>query len=264
MFFVNCLSLDWSYFIDAPPDVRSGCFQPVTEEGHDDDFISFAWAAAYAEHGGKLKKAGVKPVLYDILRRLPQRVPVFVHKDHRHAYDVFNQYLRRNDTVTLLNVDAHPDTENGSRKLGSHNWLRLFMGIHREKGNRFLWLSDDGYKRECPEGLSAFTDINSSGIRDVPWDIIFIARSDMYCPPHLDGRFIDVFRTFLKGRKSYKMVQPGVWKDRYGYGFEGIVKELRSPVIQDEKMRAAYVKYQGIVRQMRERKRLVQIDRAFT
>lgn len=251
---MNLLSIDWDYFFDASSAVRMECFQPVASEDYGDNFTMFAWAACYGEHGERLTGIGVKPVLADVLRLVPETAPLYIYRSHLHAYDVFSKFARKKDRITLLHIDEHPDTtQDGSKNLHCGNWLLRFMASHTNRDNRFVWLSNGAYTGDCPKNLEVCTSIDGTGLSDIRWDAVYIARSDVWSPPHLDSSFIKAFRPLFEDRKSKRFAETGVWQDRYTYGFEAVVKELQQPVIEDPLLREGYRRYQKIAGDIRRR-----------
>lgn len=66
-------------------------------------------------------------------------------------------------------------------------------------------------------------------IRSTPWNVVVIARSDIWTPPHLDEEFTNFFKPVLKNRKGKLITENGVWTSRYSEIFVDVVNILKNP-----------------------------------
>lgn len=230
---INLLSIDWDYFFSMHSDAeRMECFQSICTEDYDKRAINFAWTASYARYEDKLKSIKIIPEIRVVLDSIPPSAVVYVCKSHRHAYEIFNRYVRRKDKVNLLNIDHHPDAYkvfNRREKVHCGNWLGHFMAEHDVKGSVYRWLADEDASNLCPENIQFYTDIEKTDIRSTPWNVVVIARSDIWTPPHLDEEFTNFFKPVLKNRKGKLITENGVWTSRYSEIFVDVVNILKNP-----------------------------------
>ena len=262
---INLLSIDWDYFFNIHSDgERMECFQAICTEDYDAGDINFAWTASYARFEDKLKNIKITPEIRVVLDSIPPSSVVYVCKSHRHAYEIFNRYVRRKDKVNLLNIDHHPDAYDGfnrREKVHCGNWLSHFMAEHDAKGNVYRWLADFASSTHCPKNLQFYNDIEKTDIRSTPWNVVVIARSDIWTPPHLDEEFINYFKPVLKNRKGKLITEDGVWRSRYSEVFIDVVNCLKNPEFKssiysdDEcvKIKKKYLHYLEMVEMFKER-----------
>lgn len=254
---VNLLSIDWDYCFDLTADgERMECFQPICTEEYPEEVILFAWAACYAKYEEKLKSIKLLPAVQKIISSIPSSAVIHVCKSHRHAYEIFNRYVKRKDKVNLLNIDHHPDTVmpfNHKEPVHCGNWLSHFISEHNAKGNEYKWLSHSNFRKQCPDVLQSFTNIDDCGIDSTPWNIVVIARSDIWTPPHFDDMFTEIFKPIVTGRKSKGTIESGVWKSRYDEVFQNTITALQKPTIDNPELKASYLGYLNIVEQLKQR-----------
>ena len=212
---LNVLSIDWDYFIDADGKWRYDHFPDIPNEDYAQSLQYAIWASRYAEDK-ELIKIGINPLAYDIAYLLEDMddIPYIVVCDsHKYAYTFTVQRLKEtgNKQVNLLNIDFHSDCRDNLKKLDCGNWLSVLMSEYRGKWHWLGW--KDSYKAHKPRKLKFLSEFHSFMIMETAWDLVFICRSNMWSPPHLDKDFTDVFQPVVDGRDG--QVQKGIWDSRY-------------------------------------------------
>lgn len=192
---MNVLSVDFDYF------------QDVTEEhlrlypdGIDYNTVlsEFIWASHYATDGEELSKIGLLEKEYDTLKRILLNqnyyTPVMIANSHVHIYDFIHGHLSEEDSLGICNVDMHHDMFNDNDKLDCGNWLGYISNERKEQEIAFKWvhnpisLSVYGIEEEMKQFEGRFLSSLAS-LEDKKFDAVFLCRSDIWTPPHLDGYF---------------------------------------------------------------------------
>jgi hypothetical protein len=220
---LNVLSVDWDYFIDATDKDRLMYFPDVPNENYPKAIQDTIWSSLYANND-KLASFGVDPVVQTFLRELPPVSFVCMAESHKYAYPfiVDQMEARKENRINLLNIDFHSDCREDNETLDCGNWLSMLM--NRYKG-KYRWLGRKGSSLSLkPARLSFSTDYRSVGIAKTKWDVLFICRSDMWSPPHLDDSFTRCFRPLTKSVDGY--VQQDIWQSRMEK-MEKAVKQLK-------------------------------------
>lgn len=208
---LNFLSVDWDYFIGADNQQRLLHFPDTPNENYPKYLQDFIWHSRYADDS-EIEKIAVNPLAYkfaDMVRYVPK---VCVCDSHKYAYTfALMELTERNEkSINLLNIDFHSDWRKDEKDLDCGNWLTWLM--KQIKGN-YTWLGykDSYYPR--PKELKFLTDFNRCRIDKTKWDVLFICRSDMWSPPHLDEKFTKIFKPIVDSKDG--VVQCGIWESRY-------------------------------------------------
>ena len=209
---LNVLSIDWDYFVEADAVYRGTYFPDIPNEKYSESLQNHIWASRYAEHPG-LGNIGISPLASRFATQMSSVPYICVCDSHKWAYPLIVRTLRERGEkrVNLLNVDFHHDCRKDIKELDCGNWLSILMNDCK---GRYRWFGrKDSYRTGKPKHLEALTDYASCHITDTAWDILFICRSDMWSPPHLDDRFAQAFKPLTANKDG--LVQQGIWKSRY-------------------------------------------------
>jgi hypothetical protein len=183
-------------------------------EREDNLFAHFAWQARYASSAFDLYEA-TDPKKYadflpfDIIPNLVKKGLKFddikkigVAESHKEAFRFFS---RAKAPDYLINIDAHHDIYTDCKTpLHCGNWV---SHLHRRWQDNTKWiqiypkwkaLDEEGVeesvqKTGVPIHAYRFNDWNPEPVQVRS---IFICRSGAWVPPHMDGYFIDMVRTF--------------------------------------------------------------------
>ena len=222
----NVLSIDWDYFINVDGTFRYHHFPDMPNEKYPKQMQNVVWTSRYSEDD-EILKVGYNPVVHDIMRLIGEVPFVVVAESHRWIYTYLVQRLRLagKKEISLLNLDFHSDFREGAAELDCGNWLSILMEQH--KGD-YRWLGwEDSYRDNIPKRLEFFTDVERAKreIKDTAWDMLFICRSDMWSPPHLDAAFTNVFKPFIDGCNGD--IQKGIWDSRYDDEMKKNIQSLK-------------------------------------
>jgi len=222
----NILSIDWDYFIEADGSFRACHFPDIPNEKYPKSLQHVIWVNRYA-CDPELAKVGYKPIATKFVQLIKSVPFVVVAESHKYAYTYVVQKMRECHAkrVNLLNIDFHSDFRSDADELDCGNWLSVLMSEY--KGN-YEWLGwKDSYLNDIPKWLKFFTNEQKalSEIANTPWDMVFICRSDMWSPPHLDDAFTNIFKPFVDHFRSD--VQQGIWSSRYDDKFQKEMLNMR-------------------------------------
>lgn len=201
---LGVLSIDWDYFINATIEERVTLFPDGGNENLTYAIQNIIWCSRYSESCLKSIKTDRKAIsgIKKVVDSIKERVSCILVKDsHKWIYDFVNDELDNNDYdgINLVNVDFHHDCYGISDEfpeVNCGNWLSF---LSKEYYNiDALWIrrndSDinsinnvenliNGLRQS--ENIHDATDFLSKCDRVM----IFICRSGMWSPPHLDVNF---------------------------------------------------------------------------
>ena len=194
------LSLDWDFFPEVTPEAVTG--YPGGKELTTEASIA-AWQSCYARNSTLARiraNCGEMRTLRDVLEGQNRNIPVVAAQSHVGAYGLVLCSLTDGELAEIVNVDFHHDLVNENPGLDCGNWIGRLLLSGRTSGQRLTWIHNPlsfpvyGIRAEAQDEFSA-TMQNIDGGTSVralvgqQFDMIFLARSDAWTPPHLDGEF---------------------------------------------------------------------------
>ena len=206
------LSIDYDFFQDATATEQVMLYP----DGHDftkAEMRNFIWGRHYSNPDELMKIQINKKLIAEMLLILSKQnkdIPVIIRNSHVFAYQTA-MFLHEATQIKpdVYNIDMHHDmfNEGGMKgKVDCGNWLLTA----KTEGyvNNITWIGRTASKELCPvNALSVkpdmiiYDDLNL--IKDMKFDAIFMCRSDMWTPPHLDEHFHQLL-TFCK--KHFKNI----------------------------------------------------------
>jgi len=221
---LNVLSIDYDYFMKFKDDDIS-----VISEFPDgtEAFIGlsdYIWATRLAHR--KAAEA-INTVtcntdeLFNVrkfIMKQSRNVPVLITNSHVHIYEFIKSRLDGRNSIRVANLDFHHDAYDKTSELNCGNWVNF---LDREFTLEYDWITSDcgweaaGKKPGILDGRTRFRNIvefTKANQKFKP-DIIFICRSDVWVPPHLDREFVN-FSFDVCGRFNDIMGDPAVLRKR--------------------------------------------------
>lgn len=218
------LSVDWDYFVEANSFERFTYFPDGNSEYISPILSDFIWKSRY-DCEKELKDFKIKKEYNQfrkLLKSINPNIPVIVTESHGDMYN----YIKDLDSIFNIdnlkfdidNIDFHHDIYNGKNILNCGNWLRIL--ISELKTNIVTWIrhEDSDIPEPMPyidtlHGINHLIDFNY--VINKEYDALFLCKSRIWSPPHLDSRFISIVK-LIKDRfinaKIYK--EKGILKDR--------------------------------------------------
>ena len=212
---INILSIDWDYYLKASMRERVTLFPDTPNDYLPQDLQQIIWSGLYANDRLGLIDCNMGDIRLtkQVFDQSGHDTFTAVCCDHKYLYYHIHNYVnnlvnmscvKNTDEVelNLINVDFHHDIyDSNLSKIDSGNWLRHIMD---EFKGHYQWICrTDSDMPDDMHDLDISHDIGKIAGRD--YDIIFICRSDMWSPPHLDRNFMDMISP-LKNR-GIKFIQ---------------------------------------------------------
>jgi hypothetical protein len=221
---VRVLSVDWDYFVDASEEERVYLFPDGGNEGISGSISDIVWSSRYADSKRCIDRGGTKfryladiPLKSDYLkmraklRKLSPSIPVLVADSHAHAY---NFILDMESPVDVVNIDFHHDLYSQGierDELNCGNWLKLLFDMGHV--NSITWVKHEvSCQAELKDAINITTDL--SDVLGLDYDALFLCRSRVWSPPHLDKNFISVFKFIQSHFTSVGVIDKGLLVDR--------------------------------------------------
>lgn len=201
------LSIDWDFFIDATEKERIRLF-PCNDMYYDPEDIFDEWEEMYEENEDELYDIDIKRKEYnyffyklrDLLIDNPD-TKVVIADSHKHIYKyVKNMKKESVNNLSLINIDFHHDCYS-SNEVGCESWI--YHLIQKQIISNLVWICDktsgidaeiidEDFEWESSEEMESYLD----KIEKCP--LIFICRSSIYSPPHLNGCFDKIVNMIRK------------------------------------------------------------------
>ena len=190
------------------------------------------WGSKYAMYEDKLAEVSLLFDEYDALLTLlykqNRNCPVMIANSHSHIYGFIHSYLR--GKIQITNIDMHHDIINDNAELDCGNWIsnlikdNVIAKSSPKEYKSIRWIANPisldtyGLSDELdPQMQKTLTNLcqckSVSDICNEKFDIIYLARSDNWSPPHLDTYFCDLVKK-IKERFFDIVVERGIDKPR--------------------------------------------------
>lgn len=191
---INILSIDFDYFQNIP-DKNILYSYP---DGHDlcTELSMFMWSNVYAykKTADRIKSVGINQsdlqAVEEIIDTANPYTPNWIVNSHIHMYDVVK--TARNEhpdaDIHVYNMDLHHDCFGHSKQLGCGNWV---LHVIQDFNVSVTWIANPTGLELCdiPEILKDSTVTSIQDLDTKTFDFIFLCRSDVWLPPHLDSYF---------------------------------------------------------------------------
>ena len=216
---INILSIDFDVFQVVDEDTIRMCYPDGVDLST--NISKFVWSTYYVNPstGDMLNKVTInEPLIDDLKHKLilaEPDIPVLVTNSHVHIYDFIHNVMRDNDSITLnlTHADMHHDMFNDNYEIDCGNWIKF---ITEEYDTHLTWIANPISKSIMGVENDKRFNIVKTDFNDlVPekLDAIFLCRSDIWTPPHLDPYFAQLLNflceTFnnVKGEDCIKSVR---------------------------------------------------------
>ena len=192
------LSIDFDYFVNADYETRITSF-PDGHENFSPDLQKFIWDSYYPD----MQKIDIKEnelnrvIEYAKGTYAIKKGLVFSFESHKELYDLIKN--ANMEKCHVFNIDFHHDMysiPHGESKVDCGNWGTV---LKEENPNfKLSWIAcDDSDKSalgvdevDCYEIIDLDTLLENTPAECI--DVVFICRSNMWTPPHLDKYYKDL------------------------------------------------------------------------
>lgn len=216
------LSIDWDYFIDATIEERIRLFP----DGNDYNSVleSVIWQTHY--HTDDVKNIGINKKSYSFFSSLVMQQyfkAACLCNQHRQCYNFVTQILglNKNAEIEIVNVDFHHDVyDSALGNVNSGNWLYYLMQEYKHM--RVKWVkckTSDRGNAKVKLTTCAETTLKPD------FDALFVCRSGLYAPPHLD-KYLQEFWSCVEAERIY--TEDTVLETRYNEEFLRAVEQINS------------------------------------
>lgn len=184
------LSVDFDYFPACGSRQRGALF-PRCGEADDSARVLDAWHEAYALYPGELPAIGVIPAYYRFLGFCADyRGEAAAAESHAELVPFILERTGPGEVFELHNVDFHHDCYYlhvpGSR-YSCANWAAELQ-LDRP-GMRYFWTAREDSETALLGGGIVQPAADDKEILKQEYDFVFLCRSGVWSPPHLDGHF---------------------------------------------------------------------------
>lgn len=199
---MKVLSIDFDYFQKASKEALY-----TYPDGHDfgSELSMLIWSGHYANPRERklLESVTVDQdklnKVIDLIQKQNVFSEVLIAQSHAHLAGFIRDNNEDNEPIELINLDMHHDTF----KQGTHeaktfeevdcgNWGTVLFNQY--PGTQITWVNQEGSEifGDGDKRLKITSDLDS--VLDEDYDLIFICRSDIWLPPHLDKDFDKLFQ----------------------------------------------------------------------
>ena len=230
---MRVLSIDWDYF----QNVTKETVQKYYPDGIDlpTNLSEIVWGSKYTMYASELSEVTLLCDEYNsllaLLSKQNRNCPVMIANSHSHIYGFIHSYLR--GKIQITNIDMHHDIINDNAELDCGNWIsnlikdNVIAKSSPKEYKSIRWITNPisldtyGLSDELdPQMQKTLTNLcqckSVSDICNEKFDIIYLARSDNWSPPHLDTYFCDLVKK-IKERFFDIVVERGIDKPRKEY-----------------------------------------------
>ena len=204
---MSVLSIDWDYFVKATAGQRAVLFPDGGTENLSMMIQNYIWQQRYGTED-ELESIGIdtpaadKMVAILVNRTIDTKVEIV--ESHVHIYDFVKSNYEKGDYsgLDIVNIDFHHDYYNRGGDLNCGNWVNALYDTNSKyrfstvNKNRYRWVcredSDKSPELEKQKWFS-YMELDEVSIEVEPWDLIYICRSGMWSPPHLDVDFENLY-----------------------------------------------------------------------
>lgn len=220
---MNILSIDWDYFVKCSAHDRFFLFPDSGNEKLNKDLVNFIWDVRYQSSKEMNKNIENFPIkenydeIFDIIRNIKWNKQVLIANSHLHCYQFIKDISNKEDKVNIYNIDFHHDCYNHieSNEINCGNWLLKL--VEENKVNKIVWIKQED-SDEIDKSLflpKVEEYLNFDCLRNIQWDGIFICKSHLWSPPHLDEMFIDIFEFIKENLIAKCKYEPYALQDRW-------------------------------------------------
>lgn len=232
---MKVLSIDWDYFIDASANERATLFPDGGNEEIPPFLRNIIWATHYND---KLRSIGIKENDYNVMKELIANnfEKIMIADSHKHIYEFITDDLE-DDEIDVYNIDFHHDLYgiNNIRRqdVDCGNWM---VKLFDEFDCNYFWINqEDSDKKLENENFCDLKEMKIEDLKKESFDVLYICRSSVWSPPHLDKYFIEAFCPLLEQTEIPVTYETDIMEDRYNEDLQKMAAENEAMMNQFKK-----------------------------
>lgn len=226
---LKVLSIDWDYFINATAEERYSLFP----DGGNEDIPYYIQDIIWTTHyNGKLEQIGIKEKDLELTKGLiaGNFDKIMIANSHKHIYNFIEDNFFEDD-IMVTNIDFHHDLfgagDTKRKEIDCGNWMaKLFENYNC----RYRWINQKDSNKEVETDILPIEEITIEDILKEDFDLLFICKSGVWSPPHLDKFFNETFKPLLAQKEIEVVYETNVFNDRYDSNFMKMVTEQRNMI----------------------------------
>lgn len=206
------LSVDWDYFINASDEERLALFPDGGNEELSESIKNFIWDSLYRDP--KLKEIGIREDDYSTLVEMSEQYfdgDCIVADSHKHIYDAIMEITTADEEFEVINIDFHHDLYDYRTREGRVNCGNWGTILKEDRPNcKFVWVKHPNSDTRVIGGgevdaeIIEFKDFiyRYTLLHYIQFDLVYLCRSAMWSPPHLDQKFIDIVNNLAQKKNN--------------------------------------------------------------
>ena len=215
------LSIDWDFFIDATANERLMLLPDGGSENLPDSIRKYIWDTRYGDP--RLEDITIDNDAFQYIRKLCRAFcgKCFIAESHKYAYEFIIGNTTPDEQFEVYNIDFHHDLYDfGHKRVNCGNWVTKLK--EKRPQMKYMWVlrpdSDQLSKTKAKVdttqmSFSAFKSKCEDDFQGL-FNHLFLCRSDMWSPPHLDTYFRRLVRTLFSNCSSEVKYEQGIDKIR--------------------------------------------------
>lgn len=233
---LKVLSIDWDYLVNATLEQRLLMFPDCCSETMPTVVQDLVWSFRYHEEE-ELERIEVDYKALNLIKKFIHKTCnkhtfAVVYDSHKFCFDEVMNRVQENQPIEIINVDFHHDMygNNLLEEVDCGNWVNcLFEGLYRrcQETDKYYWVAreDSDVYSEYKEYLQMTSVKELSSFDDFECDLLFICRSSVWSPPHLDDKFTKLY-TWID--KNVTKVEVNITGSRYTKKFRKEIEQYRA------------------------------------
>ena len=202
---MKVLSIDWDFLVDASADYRCTNFPDCCNENYSEFIQNTIWSTRYLY--GSLREVSVdKDALTEVKNYIGRTCSLHTrgvaYDSHKHIYDEVKSSLSPEEPLVIVNFDFHHDCYQSGNSVDCGNWVDYLYKdrttpsgsrLKHSTGSSYTWVSrDDSDDAGIPRYVRRLTINQVSRLPEVDnFDLLYVCKSPMWSPPHLDREYDD-------------------------------------------------------------------------
>lgn len=205
------LSIDWDFFIDATDLQRCTMFPDGGNENLPDSLRDYIWDTYY--RNPKLEEMTILPLEFKYLLGYCRAFSgeALVTDSHKHIFDFIMENTKPDEFFEVYNIDFHHDLydfkTSDEARVNCGNWATELL--KERPGMHYVWVKREDSDVEVRGKVVSkdivdfmtFATFQMNFLKGIEkeFQYLFLCRSAIWSPPHLDKKFVRAVKALTKG-----------------------------------------------------------------